>query len=105
MQKSTLENSLVGRLGTLIDGIFKPMDFDWKLSISLVTGFMAKEVVVSTLGVLHSLNNQGENSILFKKSPQREREHALSDRLHCFCDVLYPLLCRHNHLWQGGGRG
>ncbi len=68
LQKSTLENSLVGRLGTLIDGIFKPMDFDWKLSISLVTGFMAKEVVVSTLGVLHSLNNQGENSILFKKA-------------------------------------
>lgn len=38
LQKSNLEYSLVGRIGQAIHGVFKPMDFNWQLSISLVTG-------------------------------------------------------------------
>lgn len=68
LQKITIENSLVGRLGSAMDRVFKPMDFDWRLSISLLTGFMAKEVVVSTLGVLYSLGHPSQNSTLFKKA-------------------------------------
>ncbi|CCM11778.1 ferrous iron transport protein B [Helicobacter heilmannii] len=52
--REILENSFVGRIGRGIDGVFQPMDFDWRLSVSLVTGFMAKEVVVSTLAVLYA---------------------------------------------------
>ncbi|GMB96651.1 ferrous iron transport protein B [Helicobacter sp. NHP22-001] len=54
LDKESLENSFVGRVGRGIDGVFKPMDFDWRLSVSLVAGFMAKEVVVSTLAVLYA---------------------------------------------------
>ncbi|WP_104695453.1 ferrous iron transport protein B [Helicobacter salomonis] len=61
-QQDITENSLIGRVGRGIDILFKPMDFDWQLSVSLVAGFMAKEVVVSTLGVLYSLGDTDENS-------------------------------------------
>ncbi|WP_121021646.1 ferrous iron transport protein B [Helicobacter vulpis] len=65
-QQEILENSFVGRAGRSIDGLFKPMDFDWRLSISLVTGFMAKEVVVSTLGVLYALGDTSQESKSFR---------------------------------------
>ncbi|WP_281746815.1 ferrous iron transport protein B [Helicobacter suis] len=68
LQKSNLEYSLVGRIGQAIHGVFKPMDFNWQLSISLVTGFMAKEVVVSTLGVLYSLGNNPQDQMRFRKT-------------------------------------
>ena len=42
----------------MIEPIFAPMDFDWRLSISLVAGFAAKEVVVSTLGILYALGDE-----------------------------------------------
>lgn len=47
------EFSLIGRLGKTIEPVMRPLGFDWKMSISLLTGFAAKEIVVSTMGVLY----------------------------------------------------
>ncbi|BCZ17717.1 Ferrous iron transport protein B FeoB [Helicobacter sp. NHP19-003] len=66
LDKEGLENSFVGRVGRGIDGVFKPMDFDWRLSVSLVAGFMAKEVVVSTLAVLYA--GEKEPKLALKQS-------------------------------------
>ena len=58
-----LKASYSGRLGTFLEPVFSPMGFDWRLSVSLITGFAAKEVVVSTLGVLYALgDSQDEGS-------------------------------------------
>ncbi|AFI04168.1 ferrous iron transport protein B [Helicobacter cetorum] len=67
LDKKNLENSLVGRIGVHLEKVFSPMEFDWRLSVSLVTGFMAKEVVVSTLGVLFSLEDEDEKSSAFRE--------------------------------------
>lgn len=50
-----LEQTYLGKLGEFLSPIFAPFDFDWRLSVSLVTGIAAKEVMISTLGVLYSL--------------------------------------------------
>ncbi|WP_317371278.1 ferrous iron transport protein B [Helicobacter canis] len=52
-----LRQTYSGRIGEALRPIFAPIDFDWRLSISLVAGFAAKEVVVSTLGVLYALGD------------------------------------------------
>lgn len=52
-----LEYSLAGRLGRLLHPIFSPLGFDWHLSVALITGFAAKEMVVTTLGVLYALGD------------------------------------------------
>ena len=58
-----LEKSYIGRLGTLIEPVMKPLGFDWKIGISLLTGVTAKEVVVSTMGVLYHVNeNNGKSN-------------------------------------------
>lgn len=50
-----LEQTYLGRLGEFLSPIFAPFSFDWRLSVSLVTGIAAKEVMISTLGVLYAL--------------------------------------------------
>ncbi|WQX48486.1 ferrous iron transport protein B [Helicobacter pylori] len=72
LDKKNLKNSVVGRGGAYLEKVFSPMDFDWRLSVSLVTGFMAKEVVVSTLGVLFSLGDQNEKSNAFREILRKE---------------------------------
>ncbi|MCQ2890792.1 ferrous iron transport protein B [Helicobacter pylori] len=72
LDKKNLKNSVVGRGGAYLEKVFSPMDFDWRLSVSLVTGFMAKEVVVSTLGVLFSLGDQDEKSDAFREILRKE---------------------------------
>jgi ferrous iron transport protein B len=53
----TLKNSYIGRIGKAITPLFRPLGFDWKMSVSLLAGITAKEIVVSTMGVLY----QGED--------------------------------------------
>ena len=50
-----LENSYLGIIGKATEPFFAPLGFDWRLTVALETGLAAKEIVVSTLGVLYSL--------------------------------------------------
>jgi len=61
-----LEYSAAGRLGKLIEPVFRPLGFDWRVGVATLTGFAAKEVVVSTLGILYrtGLEETGESGSL-----------------------------------------
>ena len=50
-----LEQSYLGRIGKALEPLFTPIGLDWKLAVALQTGLAAKEVVVSTLGVLYAV--------------------------------------------------
>ena len=53
------ENSYIGRIGHFIEPVMRPLGFDWKMSVALLTGVSAKEVVVGTIGVLYHVNDSG----------------------------------------------
>jgi len=53
-----LEQSYLGRIGKAIEPLFVPIGLDWKLAVALQTGLAAKEVVVSTLGVLYAVGEE-----------------------------------------------
>jgi ferrous iron transport protein B len=55
MQQTQLEHSFAGRLGRGIEPVFAPLGFDWKMSVGVLSSFAAREVIVSTLGVLYGL--------------------------------------------------
>lgn len=57
-QELIIENSYLGQFGKAIEPIFAPLELDWKLSVSLVSGLAAKEVMISTMGVLYSLGSE-----------------------------------------------
>ncbi len=48
-----IEQSYIGRIGKVMEPVFRPLGFDWRNAVALLTGFVAKEIVVSTLGVLY----------------------------------------------------
>ena len=48
------ENSYIGRLGHAIEPVIRPLGFDWKIGVSLLSGLAAKEIVVSTMAVLNT---------------------------------------------------
>lgn len=56
------ENSYLGRIGKLCEPVMKPLGLDWKSSVAMLSGAAAKEIVVSTLGVLYSVDDAEENS-------------------------------------------
>lgn len=57
-----LENSYLGWLGKVSEPLFRPLGFDWKMSVALETGLAAKEVVVSTLSILYGLGEDNDEN-------------------------------------------
>ncbi|MDR3366498.1 MAG: ferrous iron transport protein B [Prevotellaceae bacterium] len=74
------EYSYLGQLGHAIEPVMRPLGFDWKMSVSLLTGVVAKETVVSTLGIIYqadSNDNEDEGSTAQLKQRLRdERYHS-----------------------------
>ena len=65
------ENSYIGKIGHFIEPAVKPLGFDWKIGASLISGMAAKEIIVSTLGIIYT--GDGDNDTLLKERLQTER--------------------------------
>ena len=61
------EKSFMGRIGKVVSPIFSPIGIDWRASVALLTGFVAKEIVVSTMGILYAADER-ENSEALKNA-------------------------------------
>jgi ferrous iron transport protein B len=59
-----MERSYMGRIGKAIAPVFAPIGIDWRGGVSLVSGFVAKEIVVSTMGVLYAVDEEEPSSAL-----------------------------------------
>ena len=78
------ENSYIGQLGRAIEPVITPMGFDWKLGIGLISGVGAKELVVSTLGVLYVDDPEADEANLAERIPITP--------LVAFCYMLFVLI-------------
>ncbi|MBW4891095.1 ferrous iron transport protein B [Mucilaginibacter sp. HMF5004] len=56
-----LENSYAGVLGHAIEPVIRPLGFDWKIGIALITSFAAREVFVGTMATIYSVNGDADN--------------------------------------------
>ncbi len=61
------ENSYIGKIGHFFEPVMQPLGFDWKMTVSLISGIAAKEIVISTMGVLYQANSDDDESSLINK--------------------------------------
>jgi ferrous iron transport protein B len=68
VEGASLEHSVSGRLGHLMEPVFRPLGFDWKIDIGLISAFAAREVFVSSMGIVYSVGQveEGETTDLTK---------------------------------------
>lgn len=78
------ENSYIGQIGKAIEPVIEPLGFDWKLGIGLLSGVGAKELVVSTLGVLYTNDVNADAVSLGERIPITS--------LVAFCYMLFVLI-------------
>ena len=72
LSEELLANSYIGRLGKWSEPLVAPLGFDWKMNVALQAGLAAKEVVVSTLGVLYSLGDDMSDTTSLKDRIRQE---------------------------------
>ncbi len=59
-----LEYSYIGYMGKFIEPVIRPLGYDWKIGIALITSFAAREVFVGTLSTIYSIGSEEESSII-----------------------------------------
>ena len=67
-----LENSYIGVLGKTIEPVIKPLGYDWKIGIALITSFAAREVFVGTLATIYSVEADDEDTTTIKQKMASE---------------------------------
>ena len=70
------ENSFIGMIGKFIEPVMRPLGFDWKMSVSLLAGVAAKEVVISTLGILYQVETDPAENPELLENRLRNAKHT-----------------------------
>jgi ferrous iron transport protein B len=65
---SDIQRSYAAKIGHAMEPLIKPLGFDWKIGIGLVTSFAAREVMVSTLATIYNVEGDGENVVSITES-------------------------------------
>jgi len=72
LEAKQLEVSYAGTLGHMLEPAIRPLGFDWKIGIALVTSFAAREVFVGTMSTIYSVGNNNETSLTVKDKMKSE---------------------------------
>lgn len=72
-QAAQIEHSFAGRAGHAIEPIVKPLGYDWKIGVGLVSAFAAREVFVSTLGITYSIADTGKTTSDLSQAMNEDR--------------------------------
>ncbi|MGM0648661.1 MAG: ferrous iron transport protein B [Bacteroidota bacterium] len=91
-QSQHQEQSYIGRIGKFIQPVMQPLGFDWKMSVGIVTGVAAKEVVVGTLGVLYQANPEDDSIEKESSLIQKLRNQTYNSGPHKGQKVFTPLI-------------
>jgi ferrous iron transport protein B len=100
-QRSTtlLENSYAGLLGKAIEPVIRPLGYDWKIGIALITSFAAREVFVGTMATLYSVGESDENSSTLRQKmaaatrPDGSKVYTLATGLSLMIFYVLSMQC------------
>ncbi len=93
-----LENSYGGRIGHGIEPVIAPLGFDWKIGIGIVGAFAAREVFVSTLGIVFGLQDADEESTPLREALRNEKKEdgsrAYTPLMGLSLMIFFALACQ-----------
>src|SRR5438034_7956151 len=95
-----LANSYAGILGKSIEPVIRPLGYDWKIGIALITSFAAREVFVGTMATLYSVGDEGKSeSLLLRekmrlaRKPDGSKVYTLASGLSLMIFYVFAMQC------------
>ena len=101
---SQIKNSIVGKIGQAIEPVIKPMGFDWRIGIGLITSFAARETFVATMNITYDLNEDDEDGL--KDRIRRDYSPLIAISVMVFyvyaaqCMSTFAIVKRETNTWK-----
>ena len=97
IQETTLEQSYAGIIGKAIEPAIKPLGFDWKIGIALITSFAAREVFVGTMATLYSVEDNNDSTLREKMAnavnAKNEKIYTLATGMSLMIFYAFAMQC------------
>ncbi|WPR77614.1 ferrous iron transport protein B [Algoriphagus sp. NG3] len=77
-----LENSFIGIMGRTIEPVIRPLGYDWKIGIALITSFAAREVFVSTIATIYSIGSDTEDELTIREKLNQEVNAETGEKVY-----------------------
>ncbi len=90
--KAPIEQTYAGRFGKTLEPLIKPLGFDWKIGIGLITSFAAREVMVSTLATIYNLEDADEGSVDLRQALVNDKDPQTGRPLYTIWTALSLLV-------------
>jgi ferrous iron transport protein B len=87
-----LENSYIGIIGKSIEPVIRPLGYDWKIGIAIVSSFAAREVFVGTLATIYNIGSGGEDEATIKERMNAEINPVTGEKVFNFATGVSLLL-------------
>ena len=98
VQQTSLEESFIGIMGKQIEPVIRPLGYDWKIGIALITSFAAREVFVGTMATIYSIDADAELSLLAKMNAEAntitgEKRYGLATGISLMIFYAFAMQC------------
>jgi ferrous iron transport protein B len=80
-QEQRASQSYAGQLGHLLEPVIKPLGFDWKIGVGLITSFAAREVIISTFSILYNIEAEDEEEVISLSSALKNDRYSDGSRV------------------------
>lgn len=87
-----LEHSYIGIVGKAIEPVIKPLGYDWKIGIAVVSSFAAREVFVGTLATIYNVGNHSDEEVTIKNRMAAEINPVTGEKIFNFASGISLLL-------------
>jgi ferrous iron transport protein B len=98
------EQSYIGRCGKFIEPLIRPLGFNWKIGIALVSGVAAKEIVVSTLSVLYTVDTEDNEKLSARIKADTDLTPLVAISLMVFILLYFPCFATITAISKESGR-
>ena len=111
-----IENTYIGQIGHFISPVLEPLGYDWKIGVSLLTGMTAKEIVVSTMGVLYQSDSEADQTSVNLQNKLQTQTFTSGSRagqkvftpliaysFMLFILIYFPCVATLAAIWREGG--
>ncbi|MBI3544166.1 MAG: ferrous iron transport protein B [Deltaproteobacteria bacterium] len=88
-----LEHSIAGRAGRAFEPLIRPLGYDWKIGVALISSFAAREVVLSTLGTVYAIGYDKENNTALVNRVRQEKTFTLATAVSLLVFYALALQC------------
>jgi ferrous iron transport protein B len=86
-----IDESVLARMGQVIEPAIEPLGFDWRIGVGLVTSLAAREVIVGTLGTIYGVEDASDDSLVLQEALRRDLTPAAAIGLLVF--FVFALQC------------